>query len=198
MVTTVIFDLSEVYLHGMKNVEKQLGDVMGIKIPLNTLYLEKEAQLFFNGDITEEAFFQNIINKKHWNLTPSTFKDIMRAKMVEIEGVREIIEKLRKNGYVLGLLSVHGKEWIEYCEEKFDYHKLFHSVVYSYEIKVSKPDPRAFVHIMQRLKAKPQDCLFIDDSKLNIRAAERLGMHTICFENAKQLTLALRALKMKL
>jgi HAD superfamily hydrolase (TIGR01509 family) len=93
---------------------------------------------------------------------------------------------------------VHGKEWIDYCEKKFDYHKLFCSVTYSFEVGVSKPDPQAFNLILEKLHVTPTECLFIDDSLRNVEAAAKLGINAIQFENSKQLKSELQKLKIKL
>jgi len=118
--------------------------------------------------------------------------------MTEIEGTREIIENLKKNGYKLGLLSVHAKEWADYCEEKFDYHKLFHSVMYSFEVGVCKPESKAFELILEKLNVVPKECLFIDDSQENIDVAQKLGIQTILFKEASQLKSSLQDLQIKL
>lgn len=197
MVTTIIFDLSEVYLHGMKGVEKRIEITLGVDVP-NKIYVEKEADQFFNGEITEEKFWQKVIDRNHWNIDIATLKRLIRENMTEIEGTREIIETLKRNGYILGLLSVHGKEWIKHCEKQFEYHKLFHSVMYSFEVGVSKPELKAFQLMLEKLKVNSTECLLIDDSLNNIEAARKLGMQTLLFEDAEQLRTALKQFHVKL
>lgn len=198
MIPTIIFDLSEVLLHGMYGVEKKIEAALGMSVPNNKLYVEKEAEQFFNGELTEEEFWKKIIKRNHWNINIANLKRLIRENMTEIEGTREIIEKLKENGYTLGLLSVHGKEWIMYCEEQFEYHKLFHSVMYSFEVGVSKPATKAFKLMLEKLHVNPEECLFIDDSLKNIETAEQLGMQTIHFKDAEQLRAELHKLKIKL
>ena len=107
---------------------------------------------------------------------------------------RGVICALKQQGYKLGLLSVHGKEWIEFCNQKFDFHKLFDSIAYSYKDKVSKPDKRSFELIMSKFHADPGECLFIDDSLVNVRAARELGMFAIQFATATELETELKQL----
>jgi putative hydrolase of the HAD superfamily len=197
MITTIIFDLSEVYLHGMQGIERKIEKLLGIKIPTQ-IYIEKESDQFFKGEITEEEFWRKIIKKKHWKIDIHTLKRLVREGMTEIEGTREIIERLKKNGYTLGLLSVHSKEWAKHCEKQFEYRKLFHSIMYSFEIGVCKPDPKAFELMIKKLKVDPRECLFTDDYIENIKAAKRLGMQAIQFKNAKQLERELSKYKIRL
>jgi HAD superfamily hydrolase (TIGR01509 family) len=186
MINTIIFDLSEVYLHGLLGTEERLSKRLGVTVT-NPQLLIPETQDMFNGLITEEAYWTALIKKYAWPITVEELKTMVRENFQEIEGTRAIIEKLKENGYTLGLLSVHTKEWIEHCESEFDYHKLFHSRMYSFEVGVCKPEKRSFELILEELKVKPEDCLFIDDSLTNVTAAKELGITVIQFLSPEQL-----------
>ncbi|MDH6138367.1 HAD superfamily hydrolase (TIGR01509 family) [Kitasatospora sp. GP30] len=54
-------------------------------------------------------------------------------------------------------------------------------LVYSHEIGVQKPDPRAFAAALTALDATPAECLFIDDHAPNIEGARAVGMHSHLF-----------------
>lgn len=188
MITTIIFDLAEVYLKGLLGVENFL--VTKLRIPAKEIHQKfhgEDLTDFFQGRISEEKYFEKIIIKNKWEISVDFLKDAVRKNFEEIEGTREIIEKLKKKGYKLGLVSVHSKEWIDYCEKKFDYHKLFDSVLYSFEIGICKPDKKIYEKILQEMQVKPTECLFIDDSLINIRYAKELGMNAIQFKNSSQL-----------
>ncbi len=188
MITTIIFDLSEVYLKGLIGVEHHLEPIL--KMSPNKIYPKLTGENFnqlMNGKISEEEYWQKIIKNKGFDIEVEHFKSAIRANFEEIGGTREIIEKLKLGEFKLGLLSVHAKEWVDYCEEKFDYHKLFHSTMYSFEVGISKPDKKAYELILEKLKVKPEECLFIDDKEKNIIAAEELGIKTIHFKGSNQL-----------
>jgi putative hydrolase of the HAD superfamily len=197
-ITTIIFDLSEVFLTGLKASEDHWAKQWNIKPQEVYEKIHKESLTdFFNGKISEDEFWSQIIKKHKWKIGLDEVKRIVRSNFKEIEGTREIVEKLRARGFKLGLLSVHGKEWIEHCEKKFDYHKLFHSVLYSFEISICKPDIKAFEHVIIKLNAPAKECLFIDDTEQNLVSARKLGMKTILFKNPKQLIRELKALGIK-
>jgi HAD superfamily hydrolase (TIGR01509 family) len=42
-----------------------------------------------------------------------------------------------------------------------------------------KPDPDAFVQVLESLGCHPAQVLFFDDNALNVEAARRLGMHAV-------------------
>lgn len=188
MITTIIFDLAETYLNGIPGLEKKLEPILGRKAA--DIYDEiwgEDLPSFFRGEISEEEYWTRAIKNNRWNTDSKTLKRVLRENIYELEGTREIIEALKEKGFRLGLLSVHGKEWIEYCEATFDYHKLFAATEYSFEAGVSKPDKKAYLRILKKLKAKPDECIFIDDNPRNLPPAEALGIKTILFKNANQL-----------
>jgi len=193
MITTVIFDLSEVYLKGLIGVEDILEPILSIKA--REIYPKiriKELNDLFFGKMTEEEYWSKVIERNNWNVDVETFKKAIRKNFEEIKGTREIIEKLKKKGLKLGLLSTHVREWIDYCNKKFDYHKLFHIVSYSFESEFLKTDKRVYKLILQRLGSKPEETLFIDNDFKNLAVAKRLGIKTIKFRGPDKLENELR------
>lgn len=186
MIKTIIFDLSEVYLSGLLGTNKILSKRLGTNIASSDLHIP-EIQQLFEGKISEDRYWESILLKHRWNISIGELKKIVRSNFKEINGVRKIIERLKKNGYQLGLLSVHAKEWIEYCEKEFDHHKLFDSTLYSFDVAVCKPDKRAYELILEKLNVRAEECLFIDDSLQNLDSARELGIQTILFTSAEQL-----------
>lgn len=186
MITTIIFDLSEVYLNGLLGTEKRLGKRLNITMSNPDLMIPELEQLF-HGEITEEAYWEALVKKYDLKIGIDELKKIVRENFQEIQGTRPIIEKLKDKGYRLGLLSVHVKEWVDHCEKEFDYHKLFHSRMYSFEVAVCKPEKRAFQLILDELKVTPEECLFIDDSPRNIISAKEMGIEVIHFQTPEQL-----------
>lgn len=61
------------------------------------------------------------------------------------------------------------------------------------ERHVLKPNERAFNNIFEELHVTPKDCLFIDDQKENIEAAEQLGIRAHLFTTAENLRIFLLA-----
>lgn len=197
MVTTIIFDLSNVYLEGILGshtyFEKKLGTPVSDKYFYNE-HFEK----FMLGQVTEDEYWKSVIKKNSWDISVDELKNAARKNFTEIKGTREIIERLKKEGYILLLLSNHAKEWVEYCERKYSYHKLFEQVVYSYQVGFTKPNKEIFLLTLRKLQAKPQECLFIDDYQKNLDAAEKLGMNTILFTSADTLRSGLMNLRVSI
>ncbi|KOU55886.1 hydrolase [Streptomyces sp. MMG1533] len=82
----------------------------------------------------------------------------------------------------LGILSNSfvGAREREVARYRFD--RLVDEIVYSHEIGVCKPDPRAFAIACARLGVRARDCLFVDDFPPNVEAARTAGMRAHLFE----------------
>lgn len=199
MISTIIFDLGDVQLVGLYGIEKRLAPKLRkTEEEIWQGMRGEDLAAFFNGKISEDEYLSRTIKRNAWPLTVDLLKSAIRDNFKEVEGTRKIVEELKEAGYKLGVLSVHGKEWIEYIHAKFDFHLLFDHLSYSYEATVSKPDPLAYKMIMQKFGVRPEECLFIDDIQRNIDAAKALGMHALRFTGASQLREDLAAMGIKL
>ena len=192
-IKAVIFDLSEVLLHGLLGMRDDLASKL--HVPAETIdFRISELNDLFEGRIQEDAYWNSFLRKEGWNIDPLELKHMVRANFREIKGTKEIIVALRKSGYMVGLFSVHAKEWIHYCEERFKYRDLFDLMIYSFEIEVCKPERRAFEILVKRIGLSSNQILFIDDAQINIDTAIGMGIHAILFESPQQLSKQLKSL----
>lgn len=67
-------------------------------------------------------------------------------------------------------------------------------LIFSCELKLSKPDPEAFEAALDVLGDEPEDVVFIDDSVENVATAAAMGFVAVRFESVRQVEMALRAL----
>jgi len=97
-------------------------------------------------------------------------------------------------GYKSGLISnawLSLRSLIE-VEWKIDY--LFDDVLISAEMGVTKPDPAIYNRSLANLDVNPKNAIFVDDFKVNIHAAESLGMKTVWFQSTSQTIEAVESL----
>ncbi|WP_445220501.1 HAD family hydrolase [Bradyrhizobium sp. Pa8] len=190
-IQAIIFDLSEVLLQGLLGVHEQLGSRIGVSPSRLELQIP-ELKALFEGRISEHEYWSALVDKHCWAITSEELHDLVRQGFREIPGTRAIISELRRSGYRIGLLSVHAREWISYCEDRFSFRELFDEVSYSFETGTCKPAAQSFAMILERLRCRPQQALFIDDMPGNLDAASMIGMHTLQFFSAARLRRDLR------
>jgi putative hydrolase of the HAD superfamily len=69
-----------------------------------------------------------------------------------------------------------SNSWGDAGYPRADFPALFDAVVISHEVGMRKPEARIFQHAVGLLGLAPEQCVFVDDIKANIVAAEALGM----------------------
>ena len=105
-----------------------------------------------------------------------------------------LAEQLKANGYSLYLLSNFHREAVEILFEKYAFFSLFDGRIVSAYEHCLKPEPAIYRRLLARYGLCAQDCVFIDDTAVNIRAAECLGICGIHLPYGADLTPALKNL----
>ncbi len=70
---------------------------------------------------------------------------------------------------------------------RFPFLERLRGIVVSGAEGVVKPDPEIFRVLLDRFDLEAAECLFVDDSEENVRAAESLGFEAERFTSAKAL-----------
>jgi 2-haloacid dehalogenase len=111
-----------------------------------------------------------------------------------LEGTVEILRELRATGHRLFALSNWSAETYPHAEAQFEFLQWFEYVALSGRLKLSKPQPEIFAHLLDRIAQPAAECIFIDDSFANVEAARRLGIQAIHFTSPDALRAELAAL----
>lgn len=85
-----------------------------------------------------------------------------------------------------GILSNIGFELAD-AFKQHDWVKGFTHNTWSCELRLAKPDPAIYHHVIDSLKIRPEEGLFLDDRIENILSAEAVGLQAILFRNVQQL-----------
>jgi 2-haloacid dehalogenase len=104
-----------------------------------------------------------------------------------IEGSVELLAELREAGHELHALTNWSAETFALTRPRFPFLEWFETTVVSAEVGLIKPDPRIFAHLLERIGRRPQECVYIDDSRPNVVMAEYLGFDAIPFRDAAEL-----------
>lgn len=188
MITTLIFDLSEVLIAGLLGIERELAPIVNLSKEefLESLWTDS-FWLLMKGKISEDEYLDDVFKRNNWKADKNVFKDIIRKNFHnEVEGMIELIKGLDKK-YKLLLLSDHASEWVKYIEKIHPFLKLFHKKYFSFQLGEIKKERLAFELLLNENNLSPSECLFVDDSPANIKAAEEVGLKGILFKNVEQL-----------
>jgi 2-haloacid dehalogenase len=106
----------------------------------------------------------------------------------------ELFRKLREQQrYKFYALTNWSAETFPVALDRYEFLHWFEGILVSGAEGVRKPFPRFYELALQRFGLHPSETIFIDDNGRNVEAARALGIKSIHFQSAEQLTAALRA-----
>jgi len=114
-----------------------------------------------------------------------------------IDGMYDLVCKLKDNGYDIFLLSNAANNQPEYWK-RYPYYFLFDKKIISYEYGTIKPEKAIYDILLSKFDLKAEECVFIDDNSANVAGAVMCNMNGIVFNNCQQLIQKLKELKVNI
>lgn len=103
-----------------------------------------------------------------------------------IDGMEELLIKLKKDGYKLYITSNMDKLHVSQMKD-MEIMKYFDDTIFSSQIKVRKPYAGFFNAALEKFGVKAEECIFIDDLEENVAGGEKCGITGFVFKgNAKE------------
>ena len=178
MIRTIIFDFGDVFLNLDKAATQQKLEEFNISVSEEILEHNKKYE---KGLLSSRDFIDGYLSSFS-GLSESVFTDSWNAILVDFPKHRlDFIKKLsEEKKYKLILLSntndIHI-EWVKQNVVFFEEFKNYFDAFYlSQELNMRKPEPTIYRHVLQEHRLKPEETLFIDDTKENTDAAAALGL----------------------
>ena len=175
----VVFDLDGTLIDStplLFNVYKQFlkkYDYVGTK---------KEFELL-NGPKLDQII---IYLKNKYTLTPSRLKlkkyyddqikKIYRTKIGLNDGIVNLLDFLKLNGYVIGLATSNSKKYTTSVLMKNNLLDYFSFLVYGDDVLIAKPDPEIYKICTKRSGFQKNEILVIEDSKNGFNSAKNAGL----------------------
>lgn len=153
---------------------------------LERIFYGEEYKSYMCGMLSHEQVTERYIKKKHLDLTVEEFNELFKNDQRPMEGMLDLCSELSKK-YKLALATNEGNINMKYKVEGSGVMPYLTKIVPSYILRVVKPDARFYTKLLKRIDAKPQECIFIDDAKRNVDAAEKVGIKSLLFTNTEKL-----------
>lgn len=131
------------------------------------------------GEITSLEVFRRLGYSSDLVTVEKTYLDTVEVN----EDFYEFAEWAKKAGYRLALLSNDSSEWSKYFREKFGLNQFFDVITVSGDVKMKKPNPEIYRLTQERLEIVAEDCVYVDDRRYNLNAAEGVGMKAVLFNS---------------
>lgn len=191
MIKNIIFDFGGVILkHKSTLMEDKISEIFFIPSEKALEIWKKWKPKLMTGHVSSEQFLTELKNElnsdkplseiiKEWN-------DIYEreAKDVNFE-LLDLIEKLKKKFKVY--LFTDTIDTHDEYNAKRDIYDKFTWVFKSHTEGLTKLNDDAFLNVLNKINAKPEECIFIDDLEVNVKRAEDLRIRGIIYNSVDNL-----------
>lgn len=157
----------------------------------------KDRHAYDEGKLTGIAFWHKLVQEVGLDLDEAAIEDLNRldAEMWTTQDDAMLVwqQQLKHKGFLTAILSNLGDSVHENMEREFDWLSRFDVLVWSYKLRMAKPDPAIFRYVLKELGTQPEETVFIDDRPVNVDAANAIGMKGLVFTTIDRLRLDLIA-----
>jgi len=102
------------------------------------------------------------------------------------EPMIELMHALKAGGLKMAMLTNNVREWEPLWRSMLPVDEIFEEIVDSAFVGCRKPEPRIYELTLERVGDAAEQCLFIDDLKVNCEGAEAAGMSAVHFRDNEQ------------
>ena len=188
-IRAIIWDMGGVILR-TNGEESRLELAREFKVSVADLY-----NLVFNSLSAEKATIGLIPEEEHWR-TVATTLGVAENRIQELQDrfwagdavdkrLLDYIRALNKN-FKTGLLSNAWSGARQSLNQRNACDMVFQYSMFSYEVRLKKPDPEIYKRILSFMQVRPEEAIFVDDMPENIEGANSIGMHGIRFISTDQ------------
>lgn len=189
MIRNIVFDIGNVLIgfEAMDYLRSLFGEEKAVRI----------AKAVFGSGYWVELDYANLSEEEILELFCSGAPDLRSEIFEAFDRIGECVEKLdwpvplieslKEKGYGVYFLSNMSEHVIGSNREAFAFTSHMHGGVWSCDVHTVKPETEIYKILFERHMLVPEECLFIDDSFVNIQKAKEFGMKGIVFKDYDQL-----------
>ncbi|MDO9340644.1 MAG: HAD family phosphatase [Bacteroidales bacterium] len=179
MIKNIVFDLGNVLISfrpseffDKKNYPENIKATI-----LSDIFGSKEWAMLDKGEINTTEAIEAIALKSSLKKEEIAHVFNLRTElMFPLDPNVKLLPELKKRGFRLYFLSNFPMDIFEEVKTGYYFFKYFDGGIISSEAKFSKPDSRIYEILLEKYSLIPEECLYIDDLEINVKAAEAAGM----------------------
>lgn len=183
MIDTIIFDMDGTLLNTLEDLTDSVNFALG-KFSMKLRTIEEIRSFIGNGvnmlvKRSVPAGTDSETTEKVFACFREHYLKNMRNKTAPYEGVREMLESLKKSGYKTGVVSNKLDSAVkELCDELFP--SLITSAQGAKGESDRKPNPENVFRCMEETGSKKENCLYVGDSEVDVQTAQNAGIKCLC------------------
>ena len=183
MIKNIIFDLGNVLLSWKPGdyFEKSGYDNETVNLIMNDVFHSPEWLSLDNGDLTTPEAIELIAQKSSLRKEYISSLFNLRTKIIYplTENIK-LLPELKKRGFKLYFLSNFPLDFFEEVKKEYKFFRYFDGGIISAEVRHSKPDIKIYKILLDKYNLLPEECFYIDDMEINVRAAGSAGIKGYC------------------
>lgn len=197
-----IFDMGRVLLHfdPVRCIAPYLSAPFDRQLIARVVFASEEWKMLDEGIISDEEALANWKSRvpKRMHAAIDKIYANWHLHLPEIKEMTILVQDLHRAGYPIYLLSNVSTRF-EKLKKRFPALEYMQGVVTSSAEKMCKPDRAIFDLLLDRYSLSVEDCIFIDDSPVNVQTARIMGMLGYVFDgDAAKLRIRLRRLGVRI
>jgi putative hydrolase of the HAD superfamily len=136
------------------------------------------------GLITHQEFLEGV--EEATGFRPPEVERMLGGEVAKNVPLLDYIRTLKPK-YAIAMISNISSNWIRESFLTVEEQELFDEMIMSYEVGMTKPDPRIFMLVCERLRVGPHEVVMVDDIDRYVVAAKGEGLQGIVYEDVAQL-----------
>jgi putative hydrolase of the HAD superfamily len=194
MIKAVLFDLDGTLLDRDASVEQFIAIqydrlINHLSHISKSDYIARFTELDCHGHVWKDKVYQELVEEFKikgltWQMLLQDYEQQFQNHCIPFLGLVEMLILLKKQDYLLGIISNGWGEFQTHAIEGLGIKSYFDVILISDFEQIRKPQPEIFHRAAQRLGVMSQDCIFVGDNpEADIIGAKNAGMKTIWKRN---------------
>ena len=143
------------------------------------------------GSLSGIAFWRKFLLDAGLSLSPGAAEELNQwdARLWTTQNLAMLAwqQQLKQRGLLTAILSNMGDTVLASIEREYAWIQDFDVLVWSYQLRIAKPDPAIYNFVLKELGTLPGETLFLDDRLVNVDAARALGIQALQFSTVDRL-----------
>lgn len=181
-IKALICDLNGVLIEGLPFSERFEKKYL---VPQNTFWPALQSALKLSLTPKSPGIYELLTPYfEQWNIqiNETELLQFWRSGESESGDMMDLCSHVRTKNIQIFVISNNFCESTEHYSEHMP---LLNTVIdqayYSWQTGYLKPDPRAYEQLLQEHSLSPNECIYFDDTQVNVEAAKALGIHSFYF-----------------
>ncbi|MEE1317891.1 MAG: HAD family hydrolase [Ruminococcus sp.] len=181
MIKIAVFDLDGTLVNSLTDLAQSVNKGL-VKAGLDEKPVENFNRYVGNGRevMVKRAMGKFADNEELLTIVRDTFnaeyKIHCNDNTTSYEGCAELLEKLRKDGIITAVLSNKPDEFVGKILKKVYPNHTFEEAWGKKPEYKTKPDKQALIAMLDKHNIKPEECIYIGDSDVDVQTAQNSGV----------------------